>query len=93
MGVEEFVNIPIVSETDPSVGAPEGWCHDGIEWWNTTDRCLYRRSGSSWVKILDPYLNVPLTGTLTIDGITTVTQTVNNPTKIKVHKGLIVEIS
>jgi len=53
MAIEDFVIIPVIKDTDPSVDAPTGWCRDGLEWFNTTDNCLYRRSGSGWIKVTD----------------------------------------
>jgi len=43
----------LISDTDPAVDAPPGWLRDGMEWLNTSDHCLYRRSGSGWTKIID----------------------------------------
>jgi len=80
----------IVAESTPTV--PTHWEND-LLWLQPSASKWYIWNGSAWILSSDPWKDVKLQGTVTIDDLPGVTKTVLNPTKIKVHKGLIVEIS
>lgn len=64
------VHSVIVSDTDPSVDAPDGWLWSGLYWFEPDERIWRKWNGSGWDEIISP-LNTGdtnFTGDVAADG-------------------------